>query len=422
MIDMPVLILLIALACVVSMLSTRLKIPYTIALVFMGLIVSTVHQRVSVQLTEELLLTVFLPALLFEASWNLHLRYLREHWLLITVLSVIGLLVSMVTVSGLLSWGLALPILISLLFGAMISATDPVSVLALFRQLQLSPRLSTIVEAESLFNDGTAVVAFKLVLAMVLLTMNGTQPDPLSLFANGCQQFLLVSLGGVLVGSIYGFFFSWLISKFNDHLLELMFTILVAYGSFITADHISLPLASPSSTPIHLSGVLATVTAGLIMGAVTSKHGITENTLSIINSFWEFAAFFVNSILFLLIGLTIHIDFLFQNWQPVLLAIVAVFIARSLSVFGLTFILNLFQKEHRLSFSWQSVLVWGGLRGALSMALALSLPASLPQRPLLIAMVFGVVLSSLLVQGLSISPLLKVLGLSSAFKKTDPIF
>jgi len=405
MLDANTFILLVALACLVSILTKWLRIPYTIALVLMGLTVSVTGQHTGMYLTKELLLSAFLPALLFEAAWNLHLRYLKDHWLPIVVLSILGLLISIAAVGFSLSWGLQYPLLISLLFGAMISATDPVSVVALFRQLNLSPRLSTIVEAESLFNDGTAVVAFQLILGMVLAVTAMQSPGTLVL--TGIVQFFEVAVGGVLVGCVYGFFFSWLISKFNDHLLELMFTILVAYGSFITADQIGLP----GAVSIHLSGVLATVSAGLVMGGICENRGISESTLSVINSFWEFAAFFVNSILFLLIGLTIHLDFLMANWQAVTVAILAVLFARAVSVFALVPVLNRFTKKKTISFSWQTVLVWGGLRGALSMALALSLPTRMPERPLILAMVFGVVLFSLLVQGLSIPMLLKKLGL-----------
>jgi CPA1 family monovalent cation:H+ antiporter len=212
MLDINILILLIALACAVSLISKWLKIPYTIALVVMGLIVSTLHTKSKIHLTEELLLSVFLPALLFEAAWNLHLEYLKDHWLVISILSVAGLVLSIAAVSGVLTWDLQIPVLVSLLFGAMISATDPVSVLALFRQLNLSTRLSTIVEAESLFNDGTAVVAFQLILALVL-TLGSKNQSGLQLVLNGGLQFLLVSFGGILIGSTYGFFFFWLISK-----------------------------------------------------------------------------------------------------------------------------------------------------------------------------------------------------------------
>jgi CPA1 family monovalent cation:H+ antiporter len=153
------------------------------------------------------------------------------------------------------------------------------------------------------------------------------------------------------------------------------------------------------------------------MGVMCRKRGMTEDTMTVINSFWEFGAFFVNSILFLLIGLTIHVQVLLTHWQPILAAIAAVLLARSLSVFGLIPLLNRLSGARSISWQWQSVLVWGGLRGALSMALALSLPKTFPERPLLIAMVFGVVLFSLLVQGLTISPLLRTLGLSGPPQK-----
>lgn len=406
--SIEVLILLVAIAAMVAMGAKRFRVPYTIALVLVGLVLSFFHALPAVHLTEDLLLFTLLPALLFDAAWNVNVAYLRQYWLVIGVLAIAGLLLSVGVIGGLLSWGLGIPLLVALLFGAMISATDPVSVLALFKQMHLDHRLSTLVEGESLFNDGTAVVIFKLLLSLALMGAVSGESLP-HLLSGGALQFLLVVLGGALIGAGFGFFFSYLTSRYNDHLLELTFTTIVAYGAFLSADQIAVPGAAHD---MHLSGVIATVVAGLIMGTVGRGKGMSATTRVVISSFWEYAAFFVNSIIFLLIGLEIQIGFLLAQWQPILLAIVAVLLGRAVAVYALASLMNL-RMAVKIPLAWQHVMVWGGLRGALSMALALSLPRDLPERPLLVAMVFGVVLFSLIGQGLSMSPLLKKLGLVS---------
>ncbi|MBY0404721.1 MAG: sodium:proton antiporter, partial [Cyanobacteria bacterium] len=381
------------------------------------------------QLNEELMMFILLPPLLFEAAWNLKLNQLNHFRGVIGLLAGAGLLVSVGMIGLILHLTLGLPFITTFLFGAMISATDPVSVIAIFKELRIDSKLYTLVEGESLYNDGTAVVVFKILLAIALISLAGEPTLPLGeLVAQGLFQFLAVVLGGMAIGGIIGLLSAWVTQKFEDAMLELTFSVLVAYGAFLVADFIVVPGFIPN---IHLSGVLATVTAGLTLGSLSQISGsqtqgarastgigkpMAASTRWVITTFWEFAAFVVNSLIFLLIGLEIKISFLISQWQPIAWAIVAVLVARSLAVYGLVPLSNrLFYRQNKgeeIPFSWQHILVWGGLRGALSMVLVLSLPSELPHRSVLIAMVFGVVLFSLLAQGLSIKPLLKKLGLS----------
>jgi monovalent cation:H+ antiporter, CPA1 family len=406
----------------------RIKIPYTIALVLVGLLLSIFNIFPKGQLNEELMMFILLPPLLFEAAWNLKLHQLNLFRGVIGLLAGAGLLVSVGMIGLILHLTLGLPFITTFLFGAMISATDPVSVIAIFKELRIDSKLYTLVEGESLYNDGTAVVVFKILLAIALISLAGEPTLPLGeLVAQGLFQFLAVVLGGMAIGGVIGLLSAWVTQKFDDAMLELTFSVLVAYGAFLVADFIVVPGFIPN---IHLSGVLATVTAGLTLGSFSQTLGsqtsgttksstgigktMAASTRWVITTFWEFAAFVVNSLIFLLIGLEIKISFLISQWEPIAWAIVAVLVARALAVYGLVPLSNrLFHRQNKgIPFSWQHILVWGGLRGALSMVLVLSLPNELPHRSVLIAMVFGVVLFSLLAQGLTIKPLLKKLDLS----------
>lgn len=400
-------ILYMAIASLVFIAVKRIKIPYTIALVLVGLLLSYFHVVPPVELSPKLVLYTFLPALLFEAAWNLNLNHLKQKLGAIVIAAVFGLLLSVITIGVMLHFGLQMDLWTALLFGAMISATDPVSVLALFKKLGVDHNISALVEGESLFNDGTAVVVFKLILSFALLGGAFDQSMMTTMLTEGTVQFLLVVGGGLFVGSVLGYVFSYLTGQFDDHLLEVTFTTLVAYGSFLLAE--SIPV--PGGAHVHLSGVIATVTAGLVVGNVGREKGMSPTTRLVISSFWEYAGFVVNSLIFLLIGLEMQMVDLSSTWMYILAAIGVVLAGRVVAVYTSVFLANQ-TLNTAIPLAWQHILVWGGLRGALSMALVLSLPVDFPERSTLIAMVFGVVFFSLIVQGLSIPKLLDFLGLN----------
>lgn len=402
---LEILMVLLMVASAVGLAVRFIKIPYSIALVVVGLAIGSAHILPAVEMTPELILFVFLPALLFEASWNLDARALLANWRSVAVLAVPGVCISMLVSAFVIQKLSGIDFSLALLFGAMTAATDPISVLALFRKLGIDKRLGLILEAESLFNDGTAVVLFKLVLAMCIA---GAMPsDMQSTGLHSAGEFLLVVLGGSLVGLAIGYIASQVTRLFDDHLLEITLTAIVAYGSFLVAEQ------------LHVSPVIAVLMAGIVVGNYGSHTHMSATTRLAVNSFWEYAAFLVNSIVFLLIGLQIDFNLLVKFSGQIFAGIVGIFTARLIVVYLLTPLVNRWQNRQDLhiSFKWQHLLFWGALRGSLSMALALSLPLGFAGREELIVITFGVVLFTLLVPGLTIEPLVKVLKLFKDDKK-----
>jgi CPA1 family monovalent cation:H+ antiporter len=379
---------LLLIASLVAIAVRRMHIPYTVALVVVGLLL-TAQSSLSFELTPELILGLFVPPLVFEAAFQLKFSELRRNLTFILVLAVPGVILTTLIVGGLLSIGTSLSLTAALVFGALIAATDPVAVVALFRLLGVPKRLAVLVEGESLLNDGTALVLFNLMLAVAL---TGQFNLISSLF-----DFVRVSAGGVVIGLGLGWLISRLIARIDDYLIEITLTTVLAYGSYLLAEQ------------LHFSGVLAVVAAGVITGSM-GPQGMSPTTRIVLYNFWEYITFLVNSLVFLLIGMVVDIEVLLNAWQPVLLAIGAVLIARVVVVYGLSWITGHISEP--VSLRWQHVLAWGGLRGALSLALALSLPVAFgPDRDLLRTMAFGVALFTLLVQATTMNPLVRRLGI-----------
>jgi CPA1 family monovalent cation:H+ antiporter len=391
--------LLIA-AAIIAMLAKRLRIPYTVALVFGGLLLGAVRFPLLSPLqsgnrpdwlTPDVILILFLPALVFEGSVKLDLRELLRNSVPLLLLANVGVLLASFATGYIVHWLIGLPVLVALLFGSIISATDPISVLAIFRDLKVNKRLSLIIEGESLLNDGTAVVLFGIVFGAVVA-------EKLSV-PRGVAQYFLAVAGGAILGSALGYLASRITGTVDDPQIEITLSTILAYGSYLLAFH------------LHLSGVIATASAGLILGNFGSKRGMSVRTRTAMESFWEYVSFVMNSLVFLLIGLEIHVRQLLRNWTLVTLAVAAMLVGRVLSVYLLIPLSNRFSEK--ISFRWQPVIVWGGLRGALALALALSLPATFPYREQILDLTFGVVIFSIVVQGLTIKPLLKLLKLAN---------
>ena len=387
-----VLVLTVSLAvATISRFSSWLRqVPYTLLLVVVGLGLAFLDVRL-IDLSPELILLIFLPPLLFEAAWNLEWKRLQQDWVPIVLYAILGVAISVVGIGyGLNRWGgLSLPI--ALLIGASLSATDPVSVIALFRELGASKRLTLLMEGESLFNDGVAVVAFGL---LVGLPMGAMPSTPSHTIAN----FLVVVGVGVGLGCLVGFGVSYLTQQFDLPLVEQSLTLAVAYGTYLLVEEFGG------------SGVIGVVTAGIILGNFGSRIGMSPRTRLVVTEFWEFLAFFVNSIVFLLIGDQISFSGIAGNAVPIAVAIAAATVARAISSFGLGSVSN-WIAHSKIPLGDRTVLWWGGLRGSVSIALVLSVPSSLPERDSTISIVFGVVLFTLLVQGLTTKPLLASLNL-----------
>ena len=389
LVNETLLVVLILVATLVSVVARRIRLPYTVALVLVGLVI-TVWRPLDIELTPELILSLFVPPLIFEAAFHVDLRLLRSTLPSILMLAVPGVLLTTFFVGAIVALGTGLPFATAIVFGALIAATDPVAVVALFRELGVPRRLAVAVEGESLFNDGTAIVIFRI----ALVTAVSGVFDPV----DGLFDFLQVALGGMAVGLALGWVTAQLITRLDDRLISATLTTLLAYGSYLVAEQ------------MHVSGVLAVVVAGLLAGnlGVTSTSPVTK---SMIFNLWEYLAFIANSLVFLLIGLDIDLPQLWSNLGSIAVAVVAVLLSRAAVVYGLSWLISLSGSRARVPPSWRHVLFWGGLRGAISLALALSLPANLPHREILQAMSFGVVLFTLLGQGTTIKLLLKRLGL-----------
>lgn len=403
---------LLLVAAVVAMVVRRLRLPYTIALVIAGLLLGLLRPTspewepfYSIHLEPELLFAIFLPALLYEAALHVELAELFSNWKTIALLAVPGVLLG-AGVCGVSTWfGLSaseasLPLLGALIFGSLIVATDPIAVIAMLGELGVSKRLRVLLEGESLFNDGTAVVVFGAIVALAGVTQHGGDHVGVLWIA----RLFLWEVGlGFLIGLAIGVLHYWLTSRVDDHLIETTFTTIAAFGSYLVAHS------------LHASGVIAVVTAGLLAGNYGKRLGMSPSTRVSLMSFWEYITFVANSIVFLLIGLEIDLVRLWDHAGIVVLAWAATLLGRGVAIGIAAPILS--RTEERLPLKWSAVIWWGGLHGALSMVLALSLPTSWEYRSLLIDLTFGGVLLSIIFQGLTVGPLVRWLGLSKSHEE-----
>ena len=379
--------LLLLVACVTAIVSRKLHLPYSVGLVSAGIALAFFGGGPHLVLTPELIMKVLLPPLIFESALQLEWPGFRADLPVSLTLAFPGTLISGAAVAAgthlLLGWtwiGAAL-------FGALIAATDPVSVIATFRALRVPPRLSRLVEAESLLNDGTASVAFAVLIAA---TQTGAvHPAMVAL------TLLWMVVGGIIVGAGVAGLLLLLAGGTDDHLVEITLTTIAAYGAFLLADKLGM------------SGVLATLAAGLVVGSVGWRGAISPAGREHIVSFWDFAAFLANSIVFILIGghEAHRAKLLFTGASAVIILLVLA--GRVLTVYPLC---ALFARSRlRVDAPTQHILVWGGLRGALALALALAVPANVAERGAIVAAAFVVVAFSIFVQGISMPWLINLL-------------
>lgn len=373
---------LFLIAVFVALLARKLQIPYAVALVGAGLVIGFSHLLPRARLDPHVLLTLFLPPLLFKTALLLDYLDLKKNLLPICIYTFGATLISAWVVTFGSTWFLPIPLKVAFVFGALISATDPIAVIAVFQKLGAPARLALLIESESLFNDGLAAVLFTIATQTVL----GRHIPP----AGIVLHFIILLLGGIGIGGLIGLLASLFHRHVDDHLLELMLTTVTAFGSYLIADR------------VHASGVVSVVTAGLIVGHIGSE-AMSLHTKEAVYAFWEYAEFVVNSLVFLLIGAELASLPWFMLWKAALVAALLVIVGR-LGIYPLSFLAN--RLNASIPLRWQHILWWGGLRGALSMALVLSLSPRFPFRPQLVAMTFGTVAVSILLQGLTMGPLL----------------
>jgi CPA1 family monovalent cation:H+ antiporter len=386
----------------VALVVRRVRLPLSVALVIFGLIVAAFAPgRITV--TPDLVLVALLPGLVFEAAFRLHLSDLRDVVARIAVLAVPGVLVISVVVAIVLNMATGLPLAVAFVVGAIVSATDPVAVVATMRDVAAPRRLATLVEAESLFNDGTGIVLFAIALAAASAAY-----DPI----RGVGVFAIAIVSSLLIGAVSGLVAVRLASLVDDHLVELTLTVVVAYGTYLVANGLGQ------------SGVIATVVAGIILGSDAAQAGMSERTRAAIDTVWEYLAFVLTAFAFLLIGFSIVLSDLAAAAGSIVWGVVAIFVGRAIVVYGMLGGLRWLAVRttrgepsgpapgaaRRTSWpewgqiatmptGWFHVLFWSGLRGAVAFALVLSLPLDVPQRGVITGTVFGIVLFTLLVQG-----------------------
>ncbi len=397
-------VLLLLIAALTTMASKRVdKLPLTILLVFVGIAISQFGQDVpglallsEFHLTPELVLFVFIPTLIFESAFNLDARDVsRNIWPILT-LAVPGLLISTGIIGFIFSVFTPFDLMVALLLGAILSATDPVAVIAIFKQLGVPERLTVLVEGESLFNDATS-----LVLAGILAGLVATGGFTADVLASGVVEFVFVFAGGVAMGWILALLAGYMLGIIeSDPAIEITITTILAYFSFIIAEH-----------AFHVSGIMAVVAAGLIIGS-WGKSKISPSISEFMEHFWEYLAFIANALIFLMVGLQIDLMVLWQSIDLIALVVVAMLISRAIVVFGFVPLLGKLPGSEAIGLPFQAVMYWGGLRGAIALAIVLSLPP-FEYKDTLISIVMGAVLFTLVVQGLTIEKLVKALGLDA---------
>lgn len=401
-------VLLLMLTLAVALLANRLRFPYTLALVLAGLVLGLFHLRLGLALRPDTVLFLFLPALLFEGAWNIDTSALRANWQAIALLAVPGLVISLAVTAGIVHWGASLPWLVALLLGAIVSPTDPIAVIGLLRQLGMPERLRVIIEGESLFNDGVGAVAFELTLGVLLLSLDGGGSLAGFSVAVIVLKGLWLLLGGLLIGAAIGYVVSRIVAAIDDPLIETTVTFSVAYGSYTLA------------VLLGTSGLLAVVAAGLIMGSYGRRVGMSARTLETVDHVWEFTGYVANSLLFLLVGVSIGATSLVASLPVISWAVLGVVVGRAFMIFVLLQLHSRYihwrgRRERtrpkavgRLPIPrvWRPLLLFAGLRGALSLALVLSLSDTVPYLSILKPAVYGVVLVTLVGQGIGLRILL----------------
>ncbi len=385
---------LLAASLLVTLLARRIGLPYSVALVALGIVLGQFVRPLHVAITPEIVLVVLLPGLVFEAAYRIEYWRLRASLPGIALLAGPGVVVSALLIAAFLYFGAGLAFEQAFVVGAMLSATDPAAVIATFKQLRSPRRLSTIVEAESLLNDGTGIVLFTMAVAFVAHPAGPVQIT---------VEFIWVVVASVALGGLAGAAGSAAMARVGDHLIEVGLSVLLAYGTYLVAD------------AFHISPIIATVAAGIVLGNYGRRAGVSERSLEALDAVWEFVAFFLTGLVFLLVGVVITVGDLAAALPAIAWAVVASLVARAVIVYGMLGALRELRLRRPrqvetataglmdadlepIPFDWLHVIFWAGLRGAVSTALALALPEDFPNRSLLQGITLGVVLFTLLVE------------------------
>lgn len=380
-----------------------LKFPYTVALLLTGFFLQGVLHQLHFEhlphLPSQFTYFVLLPLLLFESAFHINFHQFQLQFKTITFIATFGLLISIMVIAATLFFALGLSLPIAFLFGALISATDPIAVLSLFKELGAPKRLALVAEGESMFNDATGVIAFRFVSSFAVAGLQLTSSSILE----SVGEFVYIFIGSLLFGAVLGYLTSLFISRIkNDRVVETTFTIALALLSFVVAEHF-----------FHISGVISTVAAGIMLGNA-GRTKISGSVIHFMEELWEYIGFISVSLVFFFAAFNLNIAVFFQDPKALAFSVLATLIGRSVSVYVSFFLTNHlpgFRNEPNVPLSWQHILNWGGLRGVIPLVLVFTLPEDFAYRDLLISFTFVNFVFSLLVNGLTIEKLLRFLKL-----------
>ena len=393
-------IILLIVSTLLEPLADKIRIPFSIVLVLTGYIGSEVTISVFDVDTgirwdnfKTIIFYIILPILIFQSAIEINLKTLLRNFLPILIMAIpLMILSTIVTAVGLykgIDHVTGFPWIAALITGALLSATDPASVISLLKKANAPERLRVLLEGESLFNDATAIVLFSILISIATHSQDSTSWTMLLI------RFSEVFFGGLLSGIAIGFIAFRIIKLLDNQQSFVIISILSAYSSFILAEDV-----------LHFSGVIAVLACGLTLGAV-SVGQFSETSFA--NQLWSLLAKIAESLIFILAGITITLGMFIDQWLAILIGIAAVIFARIVIIFGTFPFLSLLPGIQAVSLQQQTILVWGGVRGTVTLALALSLPLALDYWYTIQSIAYGVVIFTLFSQTMTLPILLKKL-------------
>jgi monovalent cation:H+ antiporter, CPA1 family len=400
-------------ASILQVLSNKYSFPFTVLLLIVGFVTQFVvhflHLDLHISLSPDVIFFILLPLLLFEAAMHINIHQFKIQFKTISLLATLGLLISVFVVGAGIFYSLGLPLGVSLLFGAIISSTDPIAVLSLFKSLGAPKRLSLIADGESMFNDATGVIVFRIISGFVV----GGQAFSSHRVLGGFGSFLYVFIGSIILGVIVGYIASILFSKVKeDRVLVAALTTGLAIGSFVVAEHF-----------FGLSGVITTVITGIAFGNI-GRTKLPSNVLHFLEEFWAYFGFLAVSLVFFFAAYNLDLALFTSSLGSLAIVIAIVLIGRAASVYITAFLSNtlpFFNDEPDIPMRWQHILNWGGLRGVIPLVLVYSLPDDYIYKELMLQFTMASLLFTLFVNGLTIKWLLVKLGLHVSKKEEQII-
>jgi len=416
------LVVILGLSLIAQPVAKWSHMPLASILVLLGFIVSElvvlagIDTGIRADNFQSIIFYVFIPVLVFEAAYNIDKQQLKNNLIVILLLAIISMLFTCLIVAVLLFYGIGhasgFPWLAALITGAILAATDPVAVVDKLREIKAPKRITVLLEGESLFNDASAIVLFSVFLAMATATGAVVQISTIASMLDVVVDFLLIFFGGGLIGLFVGLLFGFLQKNITQPLLAGVMSLVVAYGSFLLAEH------------LMVSGIMSTLLAALsfsLLSESKDKNTVEQKSGSLVavtgNKYlWSMLAHVANVSVFVIVGAVITLGMFEQRWLAMLIAIAALLVARAISIYGVLLFFVSFKKL-KVPFASQTVMVWGGLRGAVTLALALSLPTSLDYWWTIQSIAFGVVIFSLFVQAPTMSMLTNRLLKDELLKK-----